>query len=532
MQTEINIRTILDDVVHQFSDPLAFFRELVQNSIDAGTGEIEIELEHQSEASPPMAVISVRDWGEGMNREIIETKLVRLFSSGKDDDLTKIGRFGIGFVSVFAVDPDAVVVDTGRDGQYWRVLFSKDRSYELFDLGKPIEGTHVRIFKPMEAEAFEALKKNAGRTIVTWCKHAAVPVLFEGKDIRQDFDLPSRCKTTHEEEGTRIVMGCIASDNEEFAGYYNRGLTLNETHHSPWPWVSFKIDSRYLEHTLTRDQIIEDGHFEKASALLRRIAFNVLPEQLLEKLDALVHRERPGEEYSLHCRYLVRYHQSGLRFARPWRRRKLFRRADGHPMSMVEVRRGMRGGKLYLTEANGAIARAIEDEHLVLVNGEGEGCAMLLEALLEVRAPILEEEYVLLEMMPADDSLPAVTLHRAFESLLEAAGLSDFQIRFTGFDFMPSSRKGDEIYGAVVPNGEGLIRFDAFKAPYLKSVRDGQILLVNTLSLNIGRLMRLASREPEWAAFALAKLLGSQSAPWPSTPWPDGEDLLLRHAAI
>ena len=30
-----------------------------------------------------------------------------------------------------------------------------------------------------------------------------------------------------------------------------------------WP-VSFKIDSRYLEHTLTRDQVLEDRHFHKA----------------------------------------------------------------------------------------------------------------------------------------------------------------------------------------------------------------------------------------------------------------------------
>ena len=35
--------------------------------------------------------------GEGMNEEIIDHQLTRLFASGKAGDLTKIGKFGIGF---------------------------------------------------------------------------------------------------------------------------------------------------------------------------------------------------------------------------------------------------------------------------------------------------------------------------------------------------------------------------------------------------------------------------------------------------
>jgi hypothetical protein len=60
-----------------------------------------------------------------MNREIIEKQLTRLFSSAKDGDRTKIGKFGIGFVSVFAIDPHIVCVDTSRDGEHWRVLFGR-----------------------------------------------------------------------------------------------------------------------------------------------------------------------------------------------------------------------------------------------------------------------------------------------------------------------------------------------------------------------------------------------------------------------
>ncbi|MEM7354409.1 MAG: ATP-binding protein, partial [Acidobacteriota bacterium] len=94
----------LERLIHQFSDPLSFFRELIQNAIDAGTPEIDVAFSYQQ----GVMTISVDDYGEGMDRRIIDTKLTRLFSSGKEDDFTKIGRFGIGFVSVFAIHPDAV----------------------------------------------------------------------------------------------------------------------------------------------------------------------------------------------------------------------------------------------------------------------------------------------------------------------------------------------------------------------------------------------------------------------------------------
>jgi hypothetical protein len=84
-----------------------------------------------------MMVIEVADAGEGMTREIIDNRLTRLFSSAKEGDYTKIGRFGIGFVSVFALDPEIVCVDTGRAGEHWRVVFRRDRSFERIRLTEP-----------------------------------------------------------------------------------------------------------------------------------------------------------------------------------------------------------------------------------------------------------------------------------------------------------------------------------------------------------------------------------------------------------
>ena len=113
------VEEVFKNLVDQFSAPFTCLRELVQNAMDAGTEQIEIKTSYLSD--PGGVVLELRDFGEGMNRDIIDGKLTRLFSSDKENDLTKIGKFGIGFVSVFSLKPELVIVDTGRDGEYWRL---------------------------------------------------------------------------------------------------------------------------------------------------------------------------------------------------------------------------------------------------------------------------------------------------------------------------------------------------------------------------------------------------------------------------
>ncbi|MBL8973739.1 MAG: ATP-binding protein, partial [Myxococcales bacterium] len=116
-QAHGSVAEALAGLVHQFADPMACFRELIQNAVDAGSTEIDVRFEHVD----GRLVVHVDDYGEGMDRHIIDTKLTRLFSSSKEGDRTKIGRFGIGFVSVFALQPEVICVDTSRAGEHWRV---------------------------------------------------------------------------------------------------------------------------------------------------------------------------------------------------------------------------------------------------------------------------------------------------------------------------------------------------------------------------------------------------------------------------
>lgn len=270
----------LDTLVGQFSQPLAFLRELIQNSLDARTNKIEVEVDY--EPAEGCARVQVTDWGEGMNREVIESQLTRLFSSSKEGDLTSIGKFGIGFVSVFATKPKAVVVDTGKDGEYWRVLFREDRTFELLSRHEPIEGTRVTSFIPVTQNKLARLQADCRETVEFWCKHCDVDILFNGRKINQEFALGLPGEVSLEVPGSHVVAAPSPSPRP-FAGFYNRGLTLHEGEASPRPGVTFKLRSMYLEHTLTRDSVLVDKNYHKALAVLDR-AIGQIPRKLLGEL--------------------------------------------------------------------------------------------------------------------------------------------------------------------------------------------------------------------------------------------------------
>lgn len=132
---------LVADMVRQFADPYAFFRELVQNGIDAGASAIEVSIEKLSEG---LVATSVTDDGCGMTRETIEGPLLTLFSSSKEGDSTKIGKYGVGFISIFALDPEEVQVVTGQGGESWLLRLFRDHSYAL-EVGGPRTASGTRV---------------------------------------------------------------------------------------------------------------------------------------------------------------------------------------------------------------------------------------------------------------------------------------------------------------------------------------------------------------------------------------------------
>jgi hypothetical protein len=294
----VDVGDALDDLINQFADPMSFFRELIQNALDAGSAEVEIEFEFEASASNPDSgamIVLVTDFGEGMDREIIDNKLTRLFSSAKDGDMTKIGKFGIGFVSVFAIEPDAVCVDTARAGEAWRVLFDRERNFKRLRLDQAMEGTTIRIIKNSTRADYEAFVERAKRVVRYWCGHAHGEVRICGELVSEPFGLEAEVVVEYQDEFSHIHIG-HRRGGETLHAFFNGGLTLvqaDQNHGSAIEdlvGISFKVSSRYLEHTLTRDDVIKDGHFGKVVSRLRELARGQLREQVFAELDAELRR--------------------------------------------------------------------------------------------------------------------------------------------------------------------------------------------------------------------------------------------------
>lgn len=315
MPSNIAAQGMVRDLVNQFSDPLAFYRELIQNSIDAGANRVDVSLEFVP--GPPgakgMAVVAVEDDGCGMDEKTIDDFLLVLFRSTKEDDLTKIGKFGVGFLSVFALKPELVRVSTAKNLESWRLDFPDWRSYKKFRMPDPRDGTRVELRKRMDHAEYQDLARRSLETIRYWCRHADTRIFFRDAEaggpalpVTEPFSLAGGEALRYSEEGTEVLMGFAArerrqdangawydADDNPFYGFYNRGLTLKEGHKVFVPGVELKVKSRYLEHTITRDNVMEDENYRKAMEIVKRLAAKELPAKLraeLEKTAAAISR--------------------------------------------------------------------------------------------------------------------------------------------------------------------------------------------------------------------------------------------------
>lgn len=295
---------IVGDVIAQFADRYAFLRELVQNSIDAGTDSVEVRLHYAPEERSMR--VTVRDQGEGMTREIVEDQLLVLFRSTKEKDDSKIGKFGIGFASVLAPGPRLVVVQTSRGGRRLTMHLHPDLTYQLFDGGAATRtGTSVELELAMASdEAAAELVEKSREALERWCRHAAVPIFFtaigvdtgassepsaQGQGLRIDRPLAldgalAWVRDTTDEGKLLAVVGIAAAGAEPYAGFFNHGLMLHETAAPLLGRLSFKIQDPRLGHTLSRDDVRRDDRFHRALAFARQLAEQQLPAQVSAEL--------------------------------------------------------------------------------------------------------------------------------------------------------------------------------------------------------------------------------------------------------
>ena len=414
----------LDNLIHQFARPLDFLRELVQNSIDAGTPRIEVHIAYETVADDDaedegdgsgsgVASIRFEDWGEGMDEAIIDRQLTRMFSSTKEDDLTKIGKFGIGFTSIFAIQPDAVLLRTGHHGEAWELLFHADRSFDKVRLDKPVDGTKITLYKRMRADEIGPFCHEARYVLQYWCEHSNVPVSFWDRtaerpveselaadpfsafeeaphatlhgpvQVDRPLSLDSPLSLERVSDGVTVLVG--VSDVPVY-GFYNGGLTLITTRdrETLGDWenrlghLSIKVKYDRLEHTLTRDNVLRDVHFDKAMRVVVE-ATEALAEALIDRVRACVDNgEDPGPWHG--------YLAEECRASDLQRRREDFRSelvfADhrGHSCTLADVEKAEEAhGVVLLDPGPGPLADGLSAMRVLLL-ADAPGTRALLDA--------------------------------------------------------------------------------------------------------------------------------------------------------
>jgi hypothetical protein len=286
---------IVGDVIAQFADPKAFYRELVQNAIDAGTPSVEVKLEYDEQGQRMR--VSVRDRGEGMTREIVENQLLVLFRSTKEQDREKIGKFGIGFVSVLSPNPEVVIVQTVRDRRRITLHLYRDLGYELFDGGPATQsGTTVELEIALPPREVVAFVRDSERSLVRWCRHAAVPielaVRVPGETSTRRIDRPLAIENALVEarrtldDGQLTVVVALVAQPTPYVGFFNHGLMLHESDKPLVGMLSVKIQDPRLGHTLSRDDVRRDAQFRRAVAVALEVADDELHRAIADRLAA------------------------------------------------------------------------------------------------------------------------------------------------------------------------------------------------------------------------------------------------------
>ena len=171
LQYQTEVRQLLDILAHSlYAERAVFLRELISNASDA-LNRVQFEMltnDNVTSADSELAIylvpdedsntLTIRDTGIGMNREEMVVNLGTIAHSGakafldqakgeKADLEEIIGRFGVGFYSVFMVAEEVQVTSRSMrpEESAWTWISRGDSEYEILPSEKETRGTEIQI---------------------------------------------------------------------------------------------------------------------------------------------------------------------------------------------------------------------------------------------------------------------------------------------------------------------------------------------------------------------------------------------------
>jgi len=297
------IKEVLKDRVRirQYS-PVRVFYDHLETEMGKNRNSVLVNsaLESIKDKSLVELVISCEDYGTGMNHEERKRFLTNLFASSKKYDLETVGRFGIGFASAFALDPENVVVESTKKNESWRLVFdSKDNNfnskcYQMKNDKYREKGTEVRIYmEPRNREPAKRFVEEAKEVISHFCEMIETPIFVDKIQVNKEFDVDCAVKMRFEGKG---VEGVIGVSNEPFYKLFNHRILLGEGREFISGW-NFQIlaSSKYLSYDITREHIEEDAHYHRIKRMIIMQKDN-LAKNVFKKLEQLVRNRNERKE--------------------------------------------------------------------------------------------------------------------------------------------------------------------------------------------------------------------------------------------
>lgn len=540
--TEVD--ALLERLVAQFESPYDFLRELVQNAMDAGSDRVEVTLETSpvDDGDEVVFELTVMDTGEGMDEAIIDNELTRLFSTGKAGDRTTAGGFGIGFVSVFAWEPDAVLLQTGRSGEAWELVFRGDRTFDRYRVDQPVEGTTVVLFRRGRAGERESVAEAIRDSLWRWCRYCPLEVTFEdveGGDaaelIQDSPEPPEDAQSLQHAVGDtqiRVTFGVPAN-----AVLLRRGLILAEGNpRQLLPGIADELgrslshlqvwaDSPLLRTTLSRDKVVDDEgrkQIEKRILGLR----SELRAQLLDRLAELASSTDPWDR-ATHLRYGSFHAHLGLelideagKLASDLVRKPLLRGAGGsRAWTLGQVDEWSKGRAILVSRGD-----FLEAEGGDLLEAVAQAGVPALVGDLELDRPWLPElaAGVGMQLLAMHEGISRVKVNRGeaaglcglVEKLLTGAGVKRVKVGLG--NFIDVSADDPPVFGIHVGDEKSPLAFHGGESLPVRACV-GERLWLNRENVLVQATMRSFAAAPLVAAMSLAlDMLGRMGAKAPT----------------
>lgn len=234
-------KKLLDILVHSlYTSKEIFLRELISNSSDAldklrfesnkGTdiSDKDLPLEIKINFDNKKNTITISDTGIGMTRDELIANIGTIAKSGSEDFLKQladnkeavnniIGRFGIGFYSVFMVAKEVVIKTKSYKKDEVAVEWKSDGlgDYEISDIDEQINrGTTIEIFLKDEAKEFSE-KYRLESIIKKHSNFVSFPIYLENEKINTIAAIWREPKSNLKKEQYDEFYKFLTYDNEE-----------------------------------------------------------------------------------------------------------------------------------------------------------------------------------------------------------------------------------------------------------------------------------------------------------------------------